>query len=310
MSMRNANLNHSLIICSRNRATSLLEMLETVIPQQGDVCLVEILLVLNLDSDHEFNSLTEKIVALPFNRFKVVRTGAGLPSARNIGIRSMENSDVIHFLDDDVRVGEGYFKHVENFLRQNPNVDGGAPIEMSSIFPIRANKLFKVKNFLGMIPVPGKVSISMRNYWGSVNDNSPRKVDWLPGLAMFYKRSSIDGYYFNEKLESFTLGGYSLGEDLIFTLKLTEDGRTLFAIPELKLTHARLPNVANQRQDISYANGELRKELLRIFPNRFNPMLYLISVILDHILLSFKTPVNCPLNIRRACVEIYSFLRH
>ena len=206
MSIGDTNLNHSLIICSRNRATSLLETLETVIPQQREVRLVEILLVLNLDSDHEFNSLVEKIIALPFDGFKVMRTSAGLPSARNMGIRSMKDSDVIHFLDDDVRIGKGYFKHVESFLRQNPTVDGGAPIEMSSVFPVRVNRLFKVKNFLGMIPVPGKVTITMRNYWGSINDKSPRKVDWLPGLAMFYRRSSIDGCYFNEKLESHCSG--------------------------------------------------------------------------------------------------------
>ncbi len=279
-------------------------------PHQKEVQLKEIVLVLNLEGDHEFNSLVNDIMELPFNNFKVFRTSGGLPSARNIGIRSLQNSEVIHFIDDDVRVGEGYFKHVESFLLHNLIVDGGAPIEINPTSSLTKAKLFKIKSVLGIIPVPGKVTTSMRNYWGPVIENSPIKVDWLPGLAMFYRKSSLDGHFFNEKLETFSLGGYGLGEDLMFTLNLTEQKRILFALPDLNIMHDQLPNAANQRQDIAYANGELRKELLRAFPDRFNSWLYVISVILDHVLQARKAPFRFHTHFRRCWTEIYSFLRN
>jgi hypothetical protein len=154
---------------------------------------------------------------------------------------------------------------------------------------------------------PGKVSVSMRNYWGPIDNTKPLQVDWLPGLAMFYRKSVLIEKEFDEKLEGFTLGPYGLGEDLIFTLSLTVAGYTLYGLPNLEVIHAKLPNPSNQSTKTHYAIGELRSELFRMYPERFEKKTYLISIILDGLLQTLNSPLKF-ISIAQCCSkEIQGF---
>jgi hypothetical protein len=230
-----------------------------------------------------------------------------LPSARNIALSSLEGGDVVHFIDDDVLVSKNYFSGVVKFLECFPNASGGAPIPFKTGIEDIGLSRNQFKKFLGLEPVPGIVSTSMRNNWGAVGTLEPFKVDWLPGLAMFYRKSALEGSFFEENLENFSLGGYGLGEDLVFTLKLTQSGKSLFAIPSLMVNHTELPNAASKSSRVSYAQGELRKELIKIFPMRFSKPKYLCSLFLESLFLILRKPKASRIHINSLLQELHGF---
>ena len=307
MEFNELNLCHTLIICSRDRVSSLLKTLQSVLYQDGSSYPHRIILVLNLRSDQDFQSICRALVELNHSNTEIILTTGGLPSARNLAIKALGETDVVHFLDDDVTVGKTYFRDIEFFLQKNPQADGGAPIECEKPSKKSKSRIMALKQRLGMYQDPGKVSVSMRNYWGPIDNTEPLQVDWLPGLAMFYRKSVLIEKEFHEKLEGFTLGPYGLGEDLMFTLGLTVAGYNLYALPNLEVVHAKLPNPSNQSTKTYYAIGELRSELFRTYPERFKKKTYLISIILDALLQTINSPLKLK-SIARCCYkEIQGF---
>ena len=240
----------------------------------------------------DYQVLTHELKNLNHDNIEIIRTSRGLPSARNLAIKSIGDTDIVHFLDDDVTVGKTYFRDVEFFLQNNLDAHGGAPIERVSTIHKSRSERFPLKQWLGMKQEPGKVTISMRNYWGPIFSPEELKVDWLPGLAMFFRKSSLNEKYFNEKLEEFTLGPYGLGEDLMFTLSLSMSGYNLYALPNLEVSHAKLPNPSNTSTNVHYAIGELRAELFQTYPKKFNKVVYLISIMIDCLLQILSSPLK------------------
>ena len=307
MEIKGGRPSHSLIICSRNRPDSLLATLQIVLQQEKTVQLSEIILVLNLSDDAQFSSLLNKVDDLPYKYFKIMRTEGGLPSARNKAVLQIANTDITHFIDDDVTIGSNYFIQVENLLSQNLNISGGAPIDLIALDKSTKIKLSRIKHYLGMIPEPGRISKSMRNYWGPVSNNVCVEVDWLPGLAMFFRTKILRDNLFYEKLETFKLGGYGLGEDLIFTLGLTVKGHKLYGVPSLEVHHVQLPNITTVSKKVAYTQGQLKRELVSLFPERFSRTKYLLSLLLEGFLVSVKFPNEIQNNFRNCFEEIRGF---
>ena len=127
------DLNHSLVICSRDRVESLLSTLRTILDQDDTKFPQEIVLVINLKEISQLDYARAEIGKLNHENLQIVLTTGGLPSARNMAKRLIRQAEVVHFIDDDVVVEREYFHKVEEFLLEYPVADGGAPIPIKSL---------------------------------------------------------------------------------------------------------------------------------------------------------------------------------
>lgn len=308
MDISGLQLKHALVICSRDRAHNLLEMLSAIYAQNDSKFPADIFLVLNMRSEEDYSLIVSSISEYKGVNIRVLRTTRGLPSARNLALQHLPDADVVHFLDDDVIVSPSYFQDIEIFLHENLDVDGGAPIEGSNAKVGKSIKFKILKQHLGLLQVPGLVSVSMRNYWGPAPNQKSFRVDWLPGLAMFYRSSAIQNSFFCEKLEAHTLGGYGLGEDLFFTLGLSTRGIQLHGIPSLKVSHLRLPNVTNNSDYLHYAIGEMRAELYKKFPHEFKLRYYFASLFFELFVMTYHKPFQFLVYFKGCVGEVKGFI--
>lgn len=309
MNESSLSLKHFLVICSRDRVQSLLATLENIRKQEIGACPNRILLVLNLEKESDLFLLKSGLERLDFMQVKIIRTLNGLPSARNLALREVADSDIVHFIDDDVLVGNDYFLSVEKFLQAHPDASGGAPIDRSKEILSEKSYVHSIKEMYGLIEKPGFVTKSFRNYWGRTTENESFQVDWLPGLAMFFRSRDLVGRFFEERLEKCTLGGYGLGEDLFFTLSLSTTGKKLFAVPSISVSHLHLPNISNSSDRVDFARGELKAHLFQAFPGLFNKSVYFKSLFVELILIILKSPRNFSKSFKQAIGELTGFLR-
>lgn len=301
-------LHHTLIICSKDRVQSLLKTLESVSTQSMGTLPSKIILVVNLKNESEIEILKSKIESLRLFQLKIIHTSKGLPSARNLALQEISNTDIVHFIDDDVIVDNTYFLDVERFFRSHPEASGGSPIGQS-LEPKQLNRRTHfIREKFGLVEEPGLVTSSARNYWGTTNMTTSFPVNWLPGLVMFYKSADLENVSFEEGLEKCTLGGYGLGEDLLFTLQLSLSGKKLFAVPNIVITHNQLPNAANNSMLLDIARGELRAHLFQFFPSKFKVVKYLGSLILELVLVFFRSPQHFLDRLTRTTREVFGFI--
>ena len=301
------SLKHTLIICSRDRVSSLLQTLESVSSQIMGTTPTKIIVVLNLKKSHDFTLLQSGLKELGLEQTEIIHTHKGTSSARNLGLRKITETDIVHFIDDDVYIGESYFIDVEKFFVSYPNATGGAPMSTVELQSHRHQRNKFLRNIFGLIAKPGKVTRSLRNYWGSSTEKTCFEVEWLPGLAMFYQFRDLEGKFFEERLEECPLGGYSLGEDLLYSLGLNLNGKKLFAVPTISVVHSELPNAARGSKISDFARGELRSHLLHKYPDHFTKSIYFGSLMLELGLTFFGSPKKFPVQIGQVLREIRGF---
>jgi len=308
MQSTSLNFKHTLIICSRDRVPSLLKTLETVSSQVMGTAPSKILLVINLVDQSDLQQLHAGLKDIRLQEVEILYTRTGLPSARNLALSNIVETDVVHFIDDDVLVNQSYFMDVDKFFQSHPNASGGAPVRMVRGLSHRLPRMKVLRRRFGLLANVGEVTHSMRNSWGETHTENYFEVDWLPGLAMFYRFKDINGQFFNEKLEECPLGGYGLGEDLFFSLSLSSSGKKLFATPNICVSHTELPNAARGSKRTDFARGELRNHLLQEFPDRFSKVHYLGSLALELALSLFTAPDNFRNQLGPVVRELKGFL--
>lgn len=196
-------VNSTIIIPTRNRNFDLHRTLYFVTKSAGkrrriivvDSSSIE---TTNTDTVHRYQNQGYQV--------KHIHSCPGLPLQRLIGfLTSRDESEIIHFVDDDVDVALSYFETIESIFKRNPQIVG-----------IGANQLNSA---------PSKESIDI----GKVSRNgSPQglgrifansKVGWLPGCAMSYRVKAIFE-------EDFPIGfnDYALFEDVYLSCKVSRRG--------------------------------------------------------------------------------------
>ena len=156
----------------------------------------------------------------PGTLLRVLTTSPGLTRQRMVGVEALSaDTEVVHFLDDDVVLEEGYFEAIEDCFAADQLVLGVSPLAQSADRP-PAN--WRGRFFLRDSNVGGRVLASGINVL-------PRpvlgvsEVQWLSGCGMSFRTSVFKFCRFDESLE-----GYCLGEDVDFSLELPV-GRLLVA---------------------------------------------------------------------------------
>lgn len=159
----------------------------------------------------------------------------GLTSQRNLGL-SLVQSDIVHFLDDDVILDSEYFKIMNEIFESNQDIAGATGFirTQHEVHPSWASRLFLLSAPPGRVNAAGRNSLMTR----LTNPDAPFvPVDWLSGCAMSYRVSYITGLHFDERLP-----GYGLGEDLWFSTLVRQRGKLVLA-PKAYLWHGELAEI-------------------------------------------------------------------
>jgi GT2 family glycosyltransferase len=151
------------------------------------------------------------------------------------------------FCSDEKLVGLGYLIQGVNYDAKNS--------KFQSIFRPRA------ANY-------GQLTSSGKNFWYPEKTINPQKQPmWIPGCAMSFRKSEIINQNFNSNLERGVLGGYALGEDVDFTLRLFNNGAKLELCVDLIINHLIAPGERDNQKIFAKAQGEWLRYLAMNYPS-------------------------------------------
>jgi glycosyltransferase involved in cell wall biosynthesis len=210
----------SVIIPTRNRNKLLSELVQTL--PISNQYLNKIIIVDSSDEAHAKDYRHDKI-----NYIHTEIKSAAIQ--RNIGIENLSpTSEIVFFLDDDVRVDSQYFeKIIKNF--HNLDVVGVSGLALNTSKPSMRNaptgvsgylkRLFFLDSLRDGALLPSAVNIPVR-----VQSQTKRvnvKVDWLIGCSAW--RTNVLG---KVRFDDF-FTGQSLGEDVLFSTEARRFGQLI-----------------------------------------------------------------------------------
>ena len=244
-------MNFSLIICTYMRPQPLLRLLNSVKTQT--LSPNEILII-----DGSTNIETEHILKVnPFNNlkyFKVNNDQRGLTRQRNFGIQqTLNDSEIICFLDDDIILEENYFKELISTYKIHQNALAVGGYITNEVNWMKSDRSHNPSNFYydgWMRKEPSR--FKLRRKFGLLPDSKPgflpsfshgRSIGFLPPSGKIYEVELIMGgvssykkAIFNELQFSTFFEGYGLYEDADFSLRLAKRGK-LYVNTAARLGH-------------------------------------------------------------------------
>ncbi len=247
------------ILCTRNRPNAI-RMLVNSIGSLENMDLAKVTVVDASDSpvnssDFDFPNQIQ---------LTVLHAKPGLPSQRNFGLANTDNAIVV-FLDDDVILPQNFIVETLKAFSEDEQlaglgyIIGGINYESSDKFISKFIKL-NASSF-------GQVSRSGKNIWYPENTLLVEKQPmWIPGCAMTYRRSAVINLDFNSNLEKGILGGYALGEDVDFSLRLFRRGGILKVCTSVIIDHYKAPGERDNHISLAKAQGAWLKYLSNTFP--------------------------------------------
>lgn len=136
----------SLIIATYQRPDSLSRLLESINAQTHKPD--EILIIDGSKNDRTEQNLKEKNYQLPIIYIRVQDKDRGSAQQRNFGIKLVNScSDVIAFLDDDIKAEPDYFKELMETYKSHPDAIGVGGIDLKSNNYFKKEAGFKYNKF-------------------------------------------------------------------------------------------------------------------------------------------------------------------
>lgn len=214
----------AVILCTRNRPREVLTLVEQLAEQTVQPC--EVLIVDSSDTD----ALVEHLLRARLS-CRYIHTDPGLTRQRNVGLESLLPCDYVLFLDDDVSLPKSFVEAVVRTFLAHPNAVGvGARTSDNPITPPRLlERLMLLDSRRSGKLLKSGVNVPFRDRSG------PYTVDWLPGCAMAYRYTSMEGMRFDESRL-----GVGWGEDVDFSARMAVRGQ-LMIITEPPVVHAQSP---------------------------------------------------------------------
>ena len=246
---------NQVIVCTRNRQSEILRMIENLQKLKG-VSGAEILVVDNSDHEEEMVTIQESIAR--YKNVKIIKSKPGLVNARNAALKNV-HADYITFLDDDVEIPADFLQKLNKVFDLHPQIVGISPLIS------HPDNVAKIKSppFLS-----GKISKWGSSYWFPLNYRSKKRIMesmWLPGCCMSYRAKAIKGLNFNSSLQNGPTGGYSLGEDVDFSMKVLKVGKLVCDL-ETVIQHNLSPVNRNKVEAIESGIGMWQGYLIRTTP--------------------------------------------
>lgn len=262
---------HTLVICSRGRSHSLSNVISSILDCRESEN-VHILVVLNGHSPSEFNTLIGQYKALE-GQILVIESKPGLAAARNVALANI-SGDIVTFLDDDVLLPDNYLTEVDSAFSFDKKLDGLSP----RIAGLYAGTNLGTKWFYKRRIKFGRLTRNGDNFWvPDIYSAANTSVDWLPGCSMSYRISSLKDMKFSEELMLGPTGGYSLGEDVDFSVRLSK----LISLNSTSIQHVQAESVRDNNHVMSKARGRWKAYLVRKYPGQVSGITCTISLILS-----------------------------
>lgn len=270
---------HTVVICTRDRVDETLEFLENF-SKTSSFELVKVIIVENSLSKENAQTLRKLIESeTQFSNVRVIQSLPGLARARNESF-SLLNSNIVHFMDDDIVLPINYFEVVDRVFFENQDTGGLAPYIETSTLMSKNSAIDHIRRVLRRLLIAeGKLSKSGRAAWFS-SSGTTRQVDWLPGCCMAYRLNVIGPFRFETTLENGPLGGYALGEDLDFSHRVSKASKLLH-LGELSIIHKLAPNNRTNWITMDEGIGRLRAFLWSRFPEDLRISRIIFSLIIE-----------------------------
>lgn len=242
----------AVVICTRNRPEELKRTLESIAAHPPAV---DLLLTVVDASDPEpqtrVQSILETFDRVPSVHWPYTQTPS-LARQRNTAVDRLPPSvDVVHFIDDDVTVHEGYFERLSAVLRTHSDIGGvgGIVREPMKNAPRGHSRPLQSLFFLshpedGHVLPSGCTTSAQRP--SRTQTSGLRDTEWLNGCSS-YRRSLLNQHRFDDGLT-----GYSMLEDLDLSYRIRHQAR-LAVDPEAYLTHRRSARNRIDTEQYNYA---------------------------------------------------------
>lgn len=248
-------ISHEICICTRGRNLSLLELLDSLAGSKN----IEdrfIRIVVNGEKPNpELLQSIDEIRTVKNLNLVVNYSASGLTKARNFALDE-STAELITFIDDDISVDKNCFIEIEQFFSLNEKIVGSTPVISGMYSDLRTSFMGRLKLLCIRKNYQGKVSKSGKNFWFIDDGRIPGQTTamWLPGCCMTYRRSRVKGIRFPEELQNGPSGGYSLGEDVIFSIRAGKFGE-LHLNPRTRIFHKKAEGIRDNRQIMANALG-------------------------------------------------------
>jgi GT2 family glycosyltransferase len=266
------HFSHDVIICTSKRNETLFETIHSLDLHKHHRYL-KLYVVVN-GYDENLISQLEKALKESLPTAIVIRSEPGLVSARNLALKE-SSSEIVTFLDDDVTLGEDFFRNLDDQFSKHPAVIGMSPRIKYLYLDRPLSKIITRFRFLQKSNLPrkvfnfGRLTSWARNNWFPDIEIESQICDWLPGCCMSFRRDSIKGIFFNSNLQNGPTGGYALGEDADFSMRVNSRGILLLNSTSVIL-HRQAPSVRDDLVKMEEARGYWNSYLVRNFPERFS----------------------------------------
>ncbi len=240
------------VICTRNRPDDLARAL-----QLSQECSPDIPMLVADASDGGRDLAVQNLVAI-YPSAILLSCTPGLARQRNQALEYLRElplpPGVVHFIDDDTEPLPGYFQEVEAAFAREPDLGGVGGVIVGEQVPRfgRLKRLFRLSSSSAGVVLPsGKSTMPYFEDW------VPTAPQRLPGCAMSYRMSHIDGLTFDNRLE-----GYSYGEDVVFSYALSER-HPLLVEPRARVRHHLSPVNRQSRFQVARDGILLRHRFVR-----------------------------------------------
>lgn len=226
----------AVIIPTRNRAEELLRLLDALCSQTFPLSKIEIFII---DSSDTASKLSLRKFH-EFRKFRYLHTEVQSSAVqRNMGIELVsKDCKVLFFLDDDVIPSKDYLERLIECFK-DPKIVGVSGIALESpetegpkhcAFISSYKRVFGLEsNRQGSVLKSG-ISIPVK-----MNSMGAHETEWLIGCAA-WRCSAVGRVRFEWDFK-----GYSLGEDVLFSIKMSRRGR-LVTLPSVILLHPKSSN--------------------------------------------------------------------
>lgn len=213
-----------LIVCTKDRPEDLRRCLSSIAlcsPFPGTVTIVD-----GSEDGSARNVVRDFKSSLPT---KYLQTLPGLPFQRNQGV-SASCADIVHFIDDDTIVEPEYFAAIMAVFHHRTDVIGvsGYITNLGDHHPTRLTRALHLDGDEGSLLASGLNVLVF-------TAGRDRRVQWLSGCSMSYRRHVLCHESFDERLR-----GYALGEDVELSTRVGRHG-TLWHASAARLAHMESP---------------------------------------------------------------------
>ena len=222
----------AVIIATRNRPSDLKRTLESITHADSS----DDLLIMIIDGSNSAQARANQHVLDKFSLITTVyHSFPGRPAGtrqRNYGVDHLPDSvQLVHFIDDDVKVSPDYFRQITSTFQDHPRVGGvgGFIVEQNPISQSQSISLRRL--FFLDAKEPGSVLPSGHvSYFPESDQIHP--VQWLSTCSSSYRRAIFDEYRFDPAVE----GPSPRLEDLDFSHRVRQSWTLLFQ-PKARLIH-------------------------------------------------------------------------